>query len=254
MNLDTFAMPTSKNNMVSPSPAFLKFGPRFYLLILTLLSLTFFTANFYKDNSWGIGPILLVIIIMMVAIFLAGVNVYSAVFLVGALLPNLNSFLPLGPFSLTWIEISMVFSILYFIRKPLYLNKIGLLSIGLYMSCIFSLIGSPLGFLSVGLIFRFGILLVFVNLLILQNKDPLLLKSYFCGLLIIPFTACSSYAGEGFLMDIFLANFLEFSRAIYSFQYPIWFSLIIPLLIYIKAPKVIKFVFSVFICLVFVLS
>ena len=254
MNLDTFAMPASTNNMGSPSPAFLKFGPRFYLLILALLSLTFFTANFYKFQSWGIGPFLLVIVIMMVAMFLAGVNVYSAVFLVGALLPNLNSFLPLGPFSVTWIEISMVFSILFFIRKPLYLNKIGLLSIGLYMSCIFSLIGSPLGFLSAGLLFRFGILLAFVNLLILQNKDPLLLKSFFCGLLIIPFTACSTYAGEGSLMGMFSANILAFSRAVYSFQYPIWFSLIIPLLIYIKAPKVIKFVFAVFISMIFVLS
>lgn len=247
--------PSLNEKQIYVKPHFLNGGIRLYLFVASLLLLSYFTAFYYIEHPWSIGSIVLVFGIVVFGFYNAGFTVYSFVFASIALLPNLNSYIPVGgSFFLTWVESFMVVSIFFFLKKSIIISKIFLLSVSLLLSCVFSLIGSALGLLTVGALLRFGVLLIFISFLLSQRKDPMLFKSFFSGILLIPFTACATYAGEGVLVDMFSANLIEFSRAIYSFQYPIWFSIIIPFLIYLKAPKLFLWVSILFIALLFVLS
>ncbi len=254
MNANAIAFNVNNDTKAFKTPAFLKGGIRFYGFVICLLALTFFTANFFKNASWGIGPFVLVIGLMIVSFLFSGFSIYSALFATIAVIPNLNSFLPLGVFSLTLVEIYMSICICFFLMKPIRINRVALFIAALFFCSILSLIGSPLGFLAAGLILRFGILLVFIALLIVRQADPVLIKSLFSGFLLIPLIACTTYAGEDVLVGIFSANILAFSRAVYSFQYPIWFSLVIPLLVYLKAPRLIILAASIFVAGLFILS
>ena len=253
MIISTSAVRTNSNQKIQ-QPDFLRKKFHFVVFVICQLTVTYLTALFYKNDTWSILSVLLLIGLMTIGFIYVHISIYSCLFATISFLPNLNSFLPLGSFSMTWVEICMILSIFMLMRRPLRLTKFGLFSFGLLLSCIFSLIGSPLGLLSIGLIIRFGMLLLFINLLIMQPADQKLFKSFFLGFLFIPINACLSYAGEGVLIDIFSANFLSLERALYSFQYPIWFSILIPLLIYNNVPRFISFLGYVFIASIILLS
>jgi hypothetical protein len=231
-------------------------GSSLYVSVIILAFIAYLTANSYYYLSWNALKFLLLCLLILSFFFIAGISLKSTVFASLALLPNLNSYIPFPGFSITLTELFMFFSICIFFVKQgkIRVTKFVLFSAFLILACILSLVGSPLGFLSVGMLIRLSILLIFTSILVGSSPEKKLFDPVFYGILTIPVIACATYSGEGLLLIMFTANVFGFSRVIYSFQYPIWFSLLIPLLLYVKMPKIVIIFFSVFVGYLIVLS
>jgi len=231
-------------------------GVRFYAFLIILCGLAFMTGHFNRTEMWGVGPLFVVFTLIAIGLLLSGVSLQSTAFASVATLPNLNSYIRFTNFSLTLIEIFMtLFVAIFFLQsRTININKFAVLSGGLFMACLASLIGSPLGLAPMGMLLRYGVLLLFVTILVSRPSDKSLFKPVFYGLLSIPLIACFTYAGEGYLLIMFTANVLELSRVVYSFQYPIWFSLFLPFLVFIRAPRSIVMFASLFVIFIIVLS
>jgi hypothetical protein len=231
-------------------------GVRFYGFLIILCGLAFMTGHFNRTETWGVGPLFVVFTLIAIGLLLSGVSLQSTAFASVATLPNLNSYIRFTNFSLTLIEIFMTLfvAISFLQRRKLNINTFAVLSGGLFMACLASLIGSPLGLAPMGMLLRYGVLLLFVTILVSRPSDKSLFKPVFYGLLSIPLIACFTYAGEGYLWIMFTANLLGFSRVVYSFQYPIWFSLFLPFLVFIRAPRFIVMFASLVVIFIIVLS
>jgi hypothetical protein len=212
---------------------------KFLFVLVILCTLAYLTAGFYATQAWGAVSFLLVIGLFVLTQIIGGLSLRTTAFAAIAMLPNLNSFVPFPGFSLTWSETFMLLFCLVFVVKEARLmkNKFAFFASGLFVICMFSLVGSPIGLLAVGLLVRFAVLLLFTIIIVSMTHESTIIKPVFYGILAIPFVACATYWGEGVLFDMFSANILQFSRAVYSFQYPIWFSFIIPVAIFFKMPK-----------------
>jgi hypothetical protein len=229
---------------------------RFIGFAIILCGLAFITSNFSKSGTWAAGQWFVVFTLIALGLLLSGISLQMMVFASVAMLPTQNSYIPLVNFSLTLTEIFMTLFLAIFAlkQKSITKNKFTFLFGGLFLACIASLIGSPLGFSSVGMLLRYGIVLMFVTILISRPLDKSLFQPVFYGLLAIPFMVTSSYAGEDALVHMFTVNILELSRVVYSFQYPIWYSLLLPFLVFIRATRLVVVIVSFFIIFLIVFS
>ena len=225
--------------MTSYSPMHFISQWKLLFMVAILCTLAYLTAGFYATQAWGVVSFLLVSGLFVLTQMIGGLSLRTTAFAAIAMLPNLNSFVPFPGFSLTWSESFMFLFCLVFAVKEAKLmkNKFAFFASGLFVICLFSLIGSPIGLLSLGLLVRFAVLLLFTLIIVSMTPERSLIKPVFYGILAIPFVACATYWGEGVLSDMFSANILQFSRAVYSFQYPIWFSFLIPFAFFFKMPK-----------------
>ncbi len=227
-----------------------------YRFFFILCGLTFMTANISRNGTWGSGSLLSLILMISAGLLLSGVSLQSAAFASIATLPNLNSYIKVGSFSLTLIEIFMTLFVLVFIiqDRRMAASKFSFLLGCLFLACLASLIGSELNLSSMGMMLRYGVLLSFVAILASRPRNKSLFEPVYYGLLAIPFIACFSYSGEGLLWVMVTANLLRFSRVIYSFQYPIWGALLIPFALFIKAPRIIVALISILVSALIALS
>ena len=231
-------------------------GLRLYGFSAILGMTAYFTAFFHFSRAWGPEPLLFVFALIVASLIVSGISLQSTVFACIATLPTLNSYIPFPSFSLTVTEIFMALFVAVFVMKntKIIVNQFVVLVGCLFLACAASLIGSPLGLASLGMLLRYGVLLFFVSILASRSADKSLFKPFFLGLLAIPFVACCAYAGEGLLLVMLRANLLGFSRVIYSFQYPIWFSLLLPLAVFVRAPRLVVAAVSLFVVAIITLS
>jgi hypothetical protein len=225
------------------------------ILFTLLLILSFTNSYLFINKTWTPLSYFILITICLIILLVIKLNVKLLIYISISLLPCLNYFIPLNIFSLTLPEFFIAVTVFIFMLKGnIKINKITLIYFILLFLCMLSLIGSPVSFFILGTFIRFIIVVLFSIILYTLNKNSHIYKYILLGIFSIPFVAISAYTGEGFFLHLININFLSFQRVIYSFQYPIWLSLILPLLFFCKVNRKIIFIYFVFTIYIFILS
>lgn len=223
------------------------------ILFILLLVLSYTNAFLFIEESWSLVTYSILFTLCLSILLLVKLEIKYLIYISISLLPCLNYFIPLGFFSITLPELFIAITVmLYILNHNIRMNKYVLFYLILLFLCILSLIGSPVSTLILGTFLRFVFVVFFIIVLYSTSINAINLNYIITGIYTIPFVAISAYIGEGFFLHLILTNFLSFQRVIYSFQYPIWLSLILPLLIFFKLNKKIilfYFGFSVYIIL-----
>jgi hypothetical protein len=231
-------------------------GARFYLFVAALCGLAYAEAQFISRQTWGLPQYAVLMFLAVVGFSAIGLSLRSLTFSAAATIPSVVYFIPVGSRSVTLCEVFMVlFLAVFFLRGGrLALGRFGMLLVAVYLSCLLSLLGSPLGLDTVGVLIRFGALLLFVCILVSRRGAESLVQPLVYGLLAIPLVGVAGYSGEGMLYGMFAGNVLQLSRVVYSFQYPIWFALALPLLMLIGAPRPVLWLASLVVVYLIVMS
>jgi len=217
------------------------------ILLFFLIILSFLNSYLFIDKTWSSISYFLLFSVSSIILLIIKFDIKKLIYISICLLPCLNYFIPLGLFSITLPELFIAMTVLiYFINNNLILNKYIILNLVLLIICILSLFGSPVSFFILGTFLRFVFIIFFTIILYSVSSKAIFLKFIINGIFTIPIIAISAYLGEGFFLHLISTNFFSFQRVIYSFQYPIWLSLILPLLIYFKLSKKIITIYFIF--------
>ena len=229
---------------------------KFYIVTLLLCFQQYFVSNIHFNHSWQFYQYALLIFLLSFFLFSVKFSLNALAFASLATLPGLLSFIELPFLSLTLTETYMFLFFIVFFSKGLKIkkNKFNIYLIGLLFACFFSMIGSPMGFLTIGMFIRLSVLIIFLICLISLVKNSNLMEPILFGVFSMPFIALFAYAGQGILKKMFFVNFLLLSRPDYSFQYPIWFAFVIPLMIYLKISKLWIYLYSLFFLFILMLT
>lgn len=214
--------------------------PKLWWLITTLSILSYGTAYFHSNKMWDFQTLSFIAGIIFLYCFISRARLESLVFASFATLPVINSYILIGSFSLTLTDIfTVLFIIRYLLGGQIRISGgFAIMAVGLFMASIASLVYSKLGLASLGMLLRFGILLFFICVIVSRKSEKSFFNDVLLGCLTMPLIACCTYSGESLLFIMAYYNLVEFSKVIYSFQYPIWFAMLLPLVLQIKIPDI----------------